>query len=168
MECSICFNTISQETGKAELSCLHTFHLSCLSRWFIKNTSCPCCRHQATITEIMATDSDSDSESDSDESSAPLTYAQLELNASKERARHLFNKLKFFNPIEEVELYSVKFIQSWYRAYKIKRDYNEVKRLRLAKLAILMQLRILRSELGSIYKDEDSAANAFKQRYIYN
>ena len=175
MECSICFESINQETGKAELSCMHAFHIACLSRWFSKNSSCPCCRHEASSTETMTglydSESDSDdSESDSDDSSiiVPLTMAQLEHMAAKERARHLFRKLKFFNPIVEVELYSVKFIQSWYRTYKIRCDYKEIQRLRMVKKTLLMQLRIINAELGFSLRDEESAITAFKQRYLYN
>jgi len=43
--CSICYNEIKIETGKALLSCKHCFHLKCISVWLSENNSCPCCRH---------------------------------------------------------------------------------------------------------------------------
>jgi hypothetical protein len=43
--CSICYNEIKTETGKAVLSCQHFFHLKCISVWLSENNSCPCCRN---------------------------------------------------------------------------------------------------------------------------
>ena len=53
MECPICYDDINGSTGKAELSCSHSFHIRCLTTWFDRqntnNTkqSCPCCRHES-------------------------------------------------------------------------------------------------------------------------
>ena len=59
MDCSICYSEISKETGKVELSCSHSFHFSCIAKWFDKERlggmceSCPLCRHNVTEFEKM-------------------------------------------------------------------------------------------------------------------
>jgi len=51
-ECVICFASISKETGSTTLSCSHTFHYSCITRWLCSqmdldlSESCPCCRKE--------------------------------------------------------------------------------------------------------------------------
>ena len=97
MECSICYEEITKDTGKAELSCSHSFHLKCLSQWFTKNESCPCCRHEANDTEKMhfvdeeeEEDEDSESDSDSDSDSETSDDSDLDAAATREHARHHF------------------------------------------------------------------------------
>lgn len=95
MECSICYEEITKDTGKAELSCSHSFHLKCLSQWFTKNESCPCCRHAANDTEKMHANDEEDAEEESD-SESEEDYGSseednnLEAAAARERARHHF------------------------------------------------------------------------------
>ena len=44
-ECSICLDEIAvATTGCVQLSCSHTYHLGCISRWYQTNPSCPECR----------------------------------------------------------------------------------------------------------------------------
>lgn len=53
-ECSICYNPVeAATTGKVELSCGHTFHMACISKWFYSNaeSSCPICRKNITDLE---------------------------------------------------------------------------------------------------------------------
>ena len=56
--CSICLDPMNvSETGKVELSCSHTFHLGCITRWFSTggNTCrCPICRAAPKEKEIPA------------------------------------------------------------------------------------------------------------------
>ena len=56
--CSICRDPLNvSETGKVELSCSHTFHLGCITRWFNTdgNTrTCPMCRAAPKEKEIAA------------------------------------------------------------------------------------------------------------------
>ena len=130
MQCPVCFDDITTASGKAELSCSHTFHIKCLSTWFSKTETCPCCRHEANTTEKIYKEED---DSESDYETGPL-FTQLSLQellqmAAAERARHLFQKLKFLNPAYEVELYSVISIQKFYRAYRIRKEYSEIRRL---------------------------------------
>ena len=60
MDCAICYDTITQSTGKMELSCSHSFHFSCLTTWFATQNankhpqSCPCCRHKSNEHEKMS------------------------------------------------------------------------------------------------------------------
>jgi len=57
-DCSICRDPLNvSETGKVELSCSHTFHLGCITRWFStgENTrTCPMCRAAPKEKEISA------------------------------------------------------------------------------------------------------------------
>ncbi len=54
MECSICFEEISKQTGSVVLSCEHPFHLRCVTKWFFEQSlkdlpeTCPCCRSEGT------------------------------------------------------------------------------------------------------------------------
>jgi hypothetical protein len=43
--CAICLDSIVPcSTGRVELSCAHTFHLKCISKWIGKSHVCPLCR----------------------------------------------------------------------------------------------------------------------------
>jgi len=56
--CPICRDPLNvSETGKVELSCSHTFHLGCITRWFSTygNTrTCPLCRAVPKEKELVA------------------------------------------------------------------------------------------------------------------
>jgi len=53
-DCSICFETITAETGHCTLGCSHTFHTACIGKWTINSTpSCPLCRKELGETEII-------------------------------------------------------------------------------------------------------------------
>ena len=79
MECSICSDPITSETGKAELSCSHTFHLNCIGTWFRTNESCPYCRHKANETESLYKSTESQGDS----------MKQIFINALQEAIRTL-------------------------------------------------------------------------------
>ena len=166
MQCPVCFEDITSESGKAELSCSHTFHIKCLSKWFSKKTTCPCCRHEANDTEKMhesepESESESESESDYDDRSfyQRASLEQLLKLAAEERARHLFAKLKFLNPAYEVELYSVKSIQAFYRNYRLLKEYNEIRKLSKEKKETL-------KNLVALNEAHKSKQKAFSDRYI--
>jgi len=55
MDCSICLNSITKQTGKVELSCSHEYHMKCITRWFAGKgeQTCPCCRKTSTEDEII-------------------------------------------------------------------------------------------------------------------
>ena len=53
-DCSICFETITIETGHCTLGCSHTFHTACIGRWTTQTTaSCPLCRKELGDTEVL-------------------------------------------------------------------------------------------------------------------
>lgn len=53
-DCSICFETITADTGHCTLGCSHTFHTACIGRWTTQTTaSCPLCRKELGETEII-------------------------------------------------------------------------------------------------------------------
>ena len=55
-DCSVCYEAISAETGSVQMSCSHTFHYSCITKWFESKKSqnqtqnCPCCRSEPPVT----------------------------------------------------------------------------------------------------------------------
>ena len=48
MECPICYEAITADTGIVTTSCNHSYHFSCISGWYIKQDkgTCPCCRKE--------------------------------------------------------------------------------------------------------------------------
>jgi len=53
-DCSICFETITADTGHCTLGCAHTFHTACIGRWTTQTTaSCPLCRKELGETEVL-------------------------------------------------------------------------------------------------------------------
>jgi len=64
------------ETGKVELSCSHTFHLGCITRWFSTggNTcTCPICRAAPKEKEIPANAANA--------ANAPIQVPPIDVNA---------------------------------------------------------------------------------------
>jgi hypothetical protein len=146
MECTICYNEINSSTGKVELSCSHPFHFSCLTTWFDKqnyqgmHANCPICRHEANEFEKMPEPIEDEEEEDDDTSDSsddePLVEAQytIEELAAQERARILFERLKFINPIEEVQAYAANKIKACWRGYQ-DRALFKVRKLNIEKIA---------------------------------
>lgn len=58
LECPICYDAITSETGSTKLSCSHTFHLKCIAIWIIKSETCPCCRKEVSDHEKLSDISD--------------------------------------------------------------------------------------------------------------
>lgn len=134
MECSICYNEITSSTGKVELSCSHSFHFSCLTKWFDRQSSegcgqnCPMCRHEANEFEKMPEPQEEEEEEDEDdEDDDEEEEPTLDELAAQERARILFERLKFFNPIEEVQLYAANRIKACWRGYQDRLTYSELR-----------------------------------------
>ena len=131
MECSICYNAITSATGKVELSCSHPFHFSCLTTWFDKqnyqgmHANCPICRHEANEFEKMPEPIEDEDESEEEESDEEEELTLDEL-AAQERARILFERLKQFNTIEEVQLYAAYKIQACWRGYHDRLLYSDL------------------------------------------
>ena len=53
-DCSICCDSLNTSTGFCTLSCSHSFHIHCLTRWSTQTASCPLCRHTLSSTEAPA------------------------------------------------------------------------------------------------------------------
>jgi hypothetical protein len=53
-DCPICFDEITEKTGKVVLSCSHSFHLACITEWFSRKQDCPCCRAKPAEKEKMS------------------------------------------------------------------------------------------------------------------
>lgn len=55
-DCPICYETINQTTGCCILSCSHSFHIKCLTKWTSDASTCPMCRHALTDIELNRPD----------------------------------------------------------------------------------------------------------------
>ena len=51
-DCPICYESITQSTGCCVLSCSHSFHIKCLTKWTSDASTCPMCRHTLTDIEL--------------------------------------------------------------------------------------------------------------------
>ena len=60
MQCSICYDNITTETGMTQLSCEHTFHFRCIAQWMIEHSTCPCCRNKVSEYENLSDIHDED------------------------------------------------------------------------------------------------------------
>ena len=71
-DCSICFNDITEATGRTVLGCGHAFHLKCVVTWLQREDgagTCPCCRAEpGELEQIRMSDSDEDNEEGDDDS----------------------------------------------------------------------------------------------------
>ena len=55
-DCSICFESITKTTGCCVLSCSHSFHIKCLTKWTSDASTCPLCRHALSDIELNRPD----------------------------------------------------------------------------------------------------------------
>ena len=55
-DCSICFESITKTTGCCVLSCSHSFHIKCLTKWTTDASTCPMCRHALSDIELNRPD----------------------------------------------------------------------------------------------------------------
>ena len=55
-DCPICYESITQTTGCCVLSCSHSFHIRCLTKWTSDASTCPMCRHALTDIELNSPD----------------------------------------------------------------------------------------------------------------
>jgi hypothetical protein len=73
MDCSICFDAITKQTGSVSLSCEHVFHFRCIDEWFTKQIleeqeqTCPCCRSKGTDLDRCNAEVAQEQEEDDDE-----------------------------------------------------------------------------------------------------
>jgi hypothetical protein len=50
-ECTICLEKFNNDSEVSILKCNHIFHYDCISKWGIKNNSCPCCRETIPLND---------------------------------------------------------------------------------------------------------------------
>ena len=55
-DCPICYESIDKTTGCCVLSCSHSFHIKCLTKWTADASTCPMCRHALTDIELNRPD----------------------------------------------------------------------------------------------------------------
>jgi hypothetical protein len=78
MDCPVCFEAITKETGQVTTSCGHTFHFKCLNSWYYHQIqsnesgqeSCPCCRKEPCEFErasVVTDDDESETISENDD-----------------------------------------------------------------------------------------------------
>ncbi len=84
MDCSICLEAVTKQTGIVTLSCEHTFHFRCIDNWFAKQLgndleqSCPCCRHTGNdmdridVSQVNEDDDDDDESYEDDDETASI------------------------------------------------------------------------------------------------
>lgn len=55
MDCPICYDAIGVQTGIVTTSCGHSFHFSCLSKWYMQHDrgTCPSCRKEVLPIEDL-------------------------------------------------------------------------------------------------------------------
>ena len=82
MDCSICFEAITKETGSTTLSCEHVYHFRCIDSWFTKQIcedlpqTCPCCRNggcemdRCSVIELDEEEEDDDFEDEESETAS--------------------------------------------------------------------------------------------------
>ena len=95
MSCAICFEDITESTGRTQLSCKHEFHLKCVVTWLQREEgagTCPCCRAEpGELEQIGISDSESEGssvfseESDPVEGVTPLMVAAVANNVAEIR-----------------------------------------------------------------------------------
>ena len=73
MDCSVCFEAITKQTGVVTLSCEHSFHFRCIDSWFGQQVwndnpqSCPCCRNEGAESGLDRCNVEGDDEDDEDD-----------------------------------------------------------------------------------------------------
>lgn len=148
MDCSICYDEITSATGKVELSCAHTFHFSCLTKWFGTQASngntqsCPCCRHESNDHEKMpessaeaeAEDDDETEEYDDDSEEGDVIERnfidRINQAAAEERAKVRFAKWKSEMTKEAFEAFAASRIAALYRGNCARYKVSEIKAIR--------------------------------------
>lgn len=81
-ECPICFDDITDNTGRTVLSCGHHFHFGCLVKWFYSQqdvpSSCAMCRKVMGPTEDLPLQEDEyEDETDDDDESDEISEEDL-------------------------------------------------------------------------------------------
>jgi len=51
-ECKICLDSLQEKDTKI-LECGHIFCRKCIKAWYQRSTTCPTCRHQEVVDQIL-------------------------------------------------------------------------------------------------------------------
>ena len=123
MDCSICYEGITVETGNTTLSCSHSFHFRCLVKWFYSqsekeiNESCPCCRKKPSEHEQLPEEPEPSEAPQELLQEVPVDEYEVRLEALRSLAHCKFMTLKEIQPKEEFETYAAIRIQAAWRGY---------------------------------------------------
>ena len=149
MDCSICLEAITKQTGSTTLSCEHAFHFRCIDSWFTKQVfdqleqTCPCCRNggcdmdRCSIMELdeeeeyddESYEEDAASEASDDESMSDIRWERTgpghwlvisNRELAYEGFRSLFGPLNEFEEEETPVTVAARKIQAIYRGYKVR------------------------------------------------
>ena len=95
-ECPICYEVISSETGSVNLSCSHQFHLTCITSWFAKQGSCPCCRKlmgEKEAVPLIEDDSEGEDAEDHDDEEEPAGVCTNVLHLTRQELADLIEAI---------------------------------------------------------------------------
>jgi hypothetical protein len=160
MSCSICFDDITTATGHTQMSCSHTFHFLCLTKWFGSQVmkdlpeTCPCCRHEANEHEALPEEFESEEESEeeyeSEEDSAPEVIAAAEKFAAKRASLSE----------DEFATYAALRIQAAVRAYGPRANWVRYKMLLKEQKDLETQLNVVKLAKEMSERDRKFRAKA--------
>ena len=91
MACTICLADVEPDEIKSTLPCRHEFHRACISRWYLRSASCPCCRS----VEI------------SDEVDIPIYTSSLMVAAQHGNILRIINLLDEGTPVDEEDFQGI-------------------------------------------------------------
>jgi len=135
-DCSICYEAITAETGKTTMSCSHTFHYKCLTKWFNSRCNselaenCPCCRHEASEFEMLPEEEDEDEDMDEEDSNVDAQSVFLEHTiqdlAARERAAHFFGLTKLVLSEDQFRAFAATKIAAGVRGFFARKSYADI------------------------------------------
>ncbi|XP_065365237.1 E3 ubiquitin-protein ligase trul-1-like [Calliphora vicina] len=112
--CPICTEVFKNADDIYSTSCGHIFHLSCMSDWQRRGTSCPQCRHYNPTTHKLYLSFD-----DAEESSEKLQEIELKLKSSNEKNAQLLDQMN------ETELNFLHIQEQYTTCEQARRDLEE-------------------------------------------
>lgn len=137
-DCSICYEAITAETGKTTMSCSHTFHYKCLTKWFNSRCNselaenCPCCRHEASEFEMLPEEDDEDEDMEEEEEadnfdgqSVFLGETTLDM-AARERAAHFFALTKMVLSEDQFLAFAATKIAAGVRGFFARKSFADI------------------------------------------
>lgn len=163
MDCAICYDEITSATGRVEMSCTHTFHFHCLTKWFFEaakngvSETCPCCRKEANEHEGLP-EEESVSESESSESEDSEWESPVDPEEIARARQHFVLKRSELSE-DALKTYAAIRIQAVMRAYPPRMDWARYKIMLNEKKYLTNRMK----ELTDILKDADLERKTFMQ-----